>query len=195
MRMSDGFVINLRPVRAFGHRWIGIVLPAALAPVDAVAYSGHREVGHSVPYVGPGVDTTPAIAFLSWLPPGDRGPARTTKVVSGGGLRMVLHSGPGGNVLIGRGAGADYPLGYRASGALWGGASYPQSFPVVFPSPARYIVLVLANGTRKRIPLVIGAGLGFAMIRVTTRSSVMRWGVYDARGKWLSGGHGAPSSP
>jgi len=89
---------------------------------------------------------------------------------------------------------ADYPLGYRASGPLWGGASYPQTVAVVYPSPARYLVLVLANGTRQRIPLVLGAGLGFAIIRFTTRSSVLRWGVYDARGRWLSGGQGAPRS-
>ena len=193
MRLSDGVTVDLLPVGAFGHRWIGIVLPATLVPVDAVAYAGRRQLGHSVPYVGPGFETTPGIAFLSWLPPGDRGPARRTKIVSGGGLRLVLYSGPWGNVLVGPNSGADYPLGFRASGALWGSGSYPQSVPVVFPSPARYLVLVLANGTRRRVPLVLGAGLGFAIIRVTTSSSVLRWDVYDALGQRLAGGQGPPA--
>jgi hypothetical protein len=194
MRLSDG-VVDLHPVEAFGHRWIGIVLPAALTPVEAVAYAGRREVGHSVPYVGPTDEAgnPPVIEFLSWLAPGDRGPVRATKTVSGAGLSLVLHSGPWGNVVVGPGAGADFPLGFRPDGpALWFGGGYPQSVPVVFPSPARYLLLGLASGKRERVQLVLGAGLGFAIIRLTSESAVRRWDVYDALGRRLSGGQGPP---
>jgi hypothetical protein len=89
--------------------------------------------------------------------------------------------------------GKDFPLGFRSSGAMWGGGGYPQSVGVVFPSPARYLVLVLANGIRRRIPLVLGAGVGFAIIRLTSASSVQRWDTYDAHGQRLSGGQGPPA--
>jgi hypothetical protein len=77
---------------------------------------------------------------------------------------------------------------------MWGSGAYPQSVGVVFPSPARYLVLALANGMRRRIPLVLGAGVGFAIIRLTSASSVKRWDTYDAHGQQLSGGQGPPTA-
>jgi len=32
MRLSDGAVLNLYPVEAYGHSWIGLVLPEGLWP-------------------------------------------------------------------------------------------------------------------------------------------------------------------
>lgn len=196
MRLSDGVVVHLYPVEAFGHRWIGIVLPAALTPVEAVAYSGHRELAHAVPYVGPAPSASPEIAFLSWLPPGNDGPARMTKVVRGGGLSLVLRSGPWGNWLGNQGEAWDFPLGFRPGEAsLQGGGGLPQAVPMAFPWPAKYVVLTLSNGTRRRIQLVLGAGLGFAIFKVTARPAVLRWDVYDGIGQRLSGGPGPPGGP
>ena len=101
LRLSDGVVLILRPVAAFGHRWIGVVLPPGLAPVKAVAYSRTSELAHSVPFkFDLGVWE---YDFLTWLPAGDNGPSRATKVVRGGGLALVLRTGPWGNCLIGGG--------------------------------------------------------------------------------------------
>jgi hypothetical protein len=199
MRLSDGSVVRLHPVRAFGHRWIGIVLPPRLTPVAAVAYAGRRDLVHAVPYVGPAPGASPGspeVAFLSWLPPGDDGPARVTKTVRGRGMTLVLRTGPWGNWLGNQGAAWDFPLGFRPSEpALQGGGGLPQPVPMAFPWPAKYLVLTLADGTRERIPLVLGAGLGFAIVTVTARPAVLRWDVYDRLGKRLSGGKGPPGGP
>jgi hypothetical protein len=195
MRLSDGAVVELHPVAAFGHRWIGIALPAALTPVEAIAYAGSKELGHSVPYVGPSPGATPEIAFLSWLSPGVTGPARRTQIVRGGGQSLVLHSGPWGNFLVGQSEDWDFPLGYRVSGALAGGGGLPQTVPVAFPSPARYLRLVFANGTTRRVQLILGAGLGFALVRIPARPAVLRWDAYSPIGQRLAGGQGPPGGP
>jgi hypothetical protein len=195
MRLSDGAVVELHPVAAFGHRWIGIALPAALTPVEAIAYAGSKELGHSVPYVGPGPGITPEIEFLSWLSPGVAGPVRRTQVVRGGGENLVLHSGPWGNFLVGQSEGWSFPLGYRVSGVLGAGGGLPQTVPVAFPPPASYLKLVFANGMTRRVHLVLGAGLGFALVRIPARPAVLGWDVYSAIGQRLAGGQGPPGGP
>jgi hypothetical protein len=195
MRMSDGVVLVLDPVEVFGHRWIGLMLPGSLTPVEAIAYAGRKEVGHAVPYVGPGAGGTPTVEFNDWLPPGVTGPPERIQVVRGGGMTLVLHSGPWGNCLVGQGAEWSYPLGFRVDGVIQGGGELPAPVPMGFPSPARYIELVYSNGTRRRVPLVLGAGLGFAIVKVTARPAVLRWDVYAAVGHRLTGAQGPPGGP
>jgi hypothetical protein len=194
MRLSDGAVIDLHPVRAFGHRWIGVVLPPTLAPVEAIAYSGRRELTHAVPYVRIGADGTPDIWFMSWLRPGEAGPARTTKLVRGAGLSLVLHTGPWGNVLLAESSGWDFPLGFKPDKdpALEDSSELPRPVPLAFAWPARYIVLILSNRTAKVVQLVRGAGIGFAIVKVAARPVILRWDVYDAAWRRLSSGYGPP---
>lgn len=192
MRLSDGVVLNLRPVEAYGRHWIGIVLPRRLAPVKVVAYSRDAEIAHSVPFVGGNFGGSPDIEFLSWLPPGDDGPRRMTKVVRGGGLTFVLHAGPWGNVLVSESQRWSFPLGDHLSGALEGGGGLPRTVPMAFPWPAAYMKLVMSDGSTRRVPLVPVAGLGFAVIRAASKPSILRWGVFDRRGRRLSGGVGPP---
>jgi hypothetical protein len=191
MRLSDGVVLNLRPVEAFGRRWIGIVLPSRPTPVKVVAYTRQAEIARSVPFVGY-LAGEPDIEFLTWLPPGDDGPSRATKVISGADMTLVLHVGPWGNVLTSFDGRMSFPLDYRPSGALAGGGGLPRTVPMVFPWPARYMKLVMSDGTTRRVPLVLGAGLGFAIIRATRSPAIVSWGVYDSGGHRLSGGEGAP---
>jgi hypothetical protein len=66
---------------------------------------------------------------------------------------------------------------------------------MAFPSLARYLSLVLANGATRRVPLVRGAGLGFAIVLIPARPAVLRWSVYSADGQRLSGGQGPPGGP
>jgi hypothetical protein len=192
MRLSDGALIDLHPVRAFGHRWIGVVLPPALTPVEARAYAGRRELAHAVPYVGNGPGSTPEIEFLAWLPPGDSGPARRTNLVRGAGMNLVLHSGPWGNVLRGEDEEWSFPLGFKPNPVLQGSGALPRAVPLAFAWPARYIVLILSNRTAKLVPLVRGAGIAFAIVRVAKRPVILRWDVYDAAWRRLSGGFGPP---
>jgi len=194
IRLSDGVPIDLHPVRAFGHRWIGVVLPPALTPVEARVYAGRRELTHAVPYVRDDPDGTPKIEFLSWLRPGDDGPTRMTKLVRGAGMSLVLHTGPWGNVLLAESAGWDFPLGFKPDKdpALEESVELPRAVPVAFASPARYMVLILSNRTAKLVQLVRGAGIAFAIVKVAARPAILRWDVYDAAWRRLSSGYGPP---
>src|SRR5215472_5915513 len=192
MRLTDGVVLNIRPVEAFGRRWIGIVLPGALAPAKVVAYSRHAEIAHSVPYVGPYIGESRDIEFLSWLPPGDDGPVRMTKTISGGGTTWVLHTGPWGNVLVGPGMVAPLSLGEHPNGALAGGGGLPRTVPMAFSWPAAYMKLVMSDGSTRTVRLVRGAGLAFAIIRAPSNPRIVRWDVYGPGGRRLTGGTGAP---
>jgi hypothetical protein len=190
LRLSDGVVLILRPVQAFGHKWIGIVMPAGLAPVKAVAYGRDRELAHSVPFDdnvgGRNYD------FMSWLPAGDEGPSRMTKVVRGGGMTLVLRTGPWGNCLSNDSEGYSFPLDYHPNGALMGSYGLPRTVPMVFRWPARYMTLDMSDGTKRHVRLVQGAGLAFAIIRAPRNPSINDWNVLDGSGHRLSGGVGAP---
>jgi len=191
MRLSDDAILNLYPVEAYGHWWIGVVLPEGLWPVKAVAFSRHAEIVHSVPFVS-GFPGSRQVFFLTWLPPGDDGPSRMTKLIRGGGTSLVLHTGPWGNCLVGHGSMWVFSLDDYPNGALEGGGGLPRTVPMAFPWPARYVILVMSDGTLRRVQLVRRAGLGFAIVRAPRKPSVVSWGAYDAGGHRLSGGAGAP---
>jgi hypothetical protein len=189
LRLSDGVVLILHPVEAFGHRWIGFVLPDGLAPVKAVAYSEEAELAHSVPFN----DTIARESFfLSWLPAGDEGPSRMTKAIRSGGRRLILRTGPWGNCLVGDYEGWSFSLDDHPNGALEGGGGLPRTVAMAFPWPAKYMTLAMSDGTTRRIKLVQGAGLAFSLVQASRRPSIDEWSVYDGRGRRPSGGHGAP---
>ena len=189
LRLSDGFVLILHPVKALGHKWIGVVLPPGLGPVKAVAYSRGAELAHAVAFHDMKFRD---YEFLSWLSPGNDGPSRMTKVIRGGGRTLILHTGPWGNCLVDDYGGWSFSLDDHPNGALEGEAALPRTVAMAFPWPARYMTLVMSNGTTRRIRLVQGAGLAFALVRAPRRPTINEWNVYDVRGRRLSGGHGAP---
>ena len=193
MRLSNGAVLNLYPVEAFSHRWIGVVLPEGLWPVKAVAFSRDSEIAHSVPFVG-GISGDHEAAFLTWLPPGDDGPRRMTRLIRGGGMSLVLHTGPWGNCLVGDGVMWSFSLDDTPNGALAGGGGLPRTVPMAFPWPARYVSLEMSDATVRRVSIVPGAGVGFAIIRAPRKPRILSWSVYDPSGHRLSGGIGAPGA-
>src|SRR5258708_7839217 len=115
-----------------------------------------------------------------------------TKVVRGGGWKLVLHVGPWGNCLVGESMGWSFPLGDRPNGAIEGSGALPRTVPMAFPWPARYMTLAMSDGTTRRVRLVQGAGLAFAIIRAGLRPSINEWSVYDGHGRRLSGGSCPP---
>jgi hypothetical protein len=115
-----------------------------------------------------------------------------TKVIRGGGRTLVLHAGPWGNCLVGDYEGWSFSLDDHPNGALEGSGWLPRTIAMAFPWPARYMTLNMSNGKTRRIRLVQGAGLAFALVRVPRRPGIDVWSVYDDRGRRLSGGHGPP---
>ena len=65
---------------------------------------------------------------------------------------------------------------------------------MAFPWPAEYMTLAMSDGTTRRVRLVQGAGLAFAIIRAGRRPSIYEWSVYDGRGRRLLCGYGSPGA-
>lgn len=192
VRLSDGDLVKLRPVTAYGRHWIGLVLPEGLLVAKVTAYSGGREIAHSVPYVA----ADGHYNFLTWLPPGDPGPARVTKVVDAAVVPGdMLYVGPWGNCIGYPNAYSCFPVGYRATG--WGSEypnepQTPRSSVIAVPADAAYMLLTLTNHRIERVRVLHGAGVGFVAVRVLAHPWIAHWELYDAAGNPLSGGKGPP---
>lgn len=188
---SDGAILRLYPVRAFGSRWIAVAVPPPLRLLEVIAYAGKAEIEHS----GPFLDFNDAYQFLSWLPPGDDGPARKSTALRAGGVTFTVHTGPWGSCIETDDTDWCYGVGDKpVNGALEGGGGLPRIVPMAFAWPASYLKLVLSNGSVRRVPLVQGAGIGFAVIRAARSPRIVSWAAYDPRGRELHEGTGAPGS-
>ncbi len=107
---------------------------------------------------------------------------------------MVLHTGPWGNVLNFDDGNFSFSLSDHPSGALEGGGGLPRTVPMAFSWPAAYMKLVMSDGSTRRVQLVQGAGLAFAIIRAPRTPHIVRWDVYGSDGRRLTGGVGSPGA-
>jgi len=190
--LSDGAVLNLRPVQAYGMRWVALAVPAGLSLVQVKAYSVRSELVHAVPYQIGG-----SYEFFTWLPPGDPGPARVTKAISPRLLPSArLHTGPWGNCVIeGSSAAECWSLGQPTFGALGDSTQVPRVVLISFRPDASYLVLFLSDGKVNQVPIVRGAGIGVAAVRIVRSPKIVRWAVFDAKWTQVGGGSGPPDSP
>ncbi len=195
VRLSDGIVLKLRPVTAYGRRWVGLVFPAGVTMNRATAYSGAIQIAHTTPFIADDGN----YSFLTWLGPGDHGPAIVTKAIS---RKVVpgdrLFVGPWGNCVGWPGAYSCWPLrSLNVSGWVYEfphAPSTPRSVVMAVRSSVAYMLLHLSNGKTMRVRVVKGAGIGFVAYRITDNPSVLSWGLYSSRGVRLSGGNGPPDS-
>ncbi len=201
VRLSNHQVVNLYPVSADDHRWIGFAAPIDLAATRLIAYAGTRELGHSV--VGP-------YDMSNWLRPGQSGPARTT-VQIGHGLvpknsrvtwTASVHAGPWGYCfwLRGHRAALEEDCISQASARTPGVhvvlATVPKFLAhwylgTALPSVA-YLKVVNADGTSIQAPIVRVDGQGFFAFAVVRGQVPTSWAAYDATGHKLYGGPGTP---
>lgn len=191
VRLSDGDLAKIRPVRAYGRPWIGLVIPDGVTAGLVTAYAGDAEFAHSTPFVDQG-----GYQFLSWLPPGDAGPARSTKVVSATiEPGASLYTGPWGNCVGWSPEHSCFPVGWQVKNWVDEYPSEPRTPRSVLMSvapKASYLLLTLSTGRHQRIPVVTGAGVAFVALRVRASPGIVAWGVYDSRGRELSSGLGPP---
>jgi hypothetical protein len=199
--LSDGAVLDLRPVRFARHHWVGVELPAKLAVTRVVAYSRTGELAYAIPFTAV-QGGLPSIE--DWLRPGQPMPREFTRPIGSGvsaGKRwsVTIHAGPWGQCAV-----IDIP-GDSGGGGCWpptrqpglvtgsgGPTDLPWSFVAAVRPKVRYLVLSLTDGTTRRVPTVQVGGLRFYALVIIRGPRIARWSAYDASGHRLYGGQGAP---
>jgi hypothetical protein len=196
IRLSDGTVLNLRPVAYQGKSWVGVVLPARLAIVNFVAYSRHGELAHAVPY-----ENDPDL----WLKPGQRGLARATTLISSGtvdGRRwwVKAFTGPWGHCFRNsagegfclQGSARERLAGHLTSAAVC--SVTPQGtggyYIAEIAAAARYLRLTMSDGSVVREAAVSVGGRRFAAVEIASSLRMTRWTAYGASGQQLGSGRG-----
>lgn len=207
MRMSDGREVGLRPVAAAGKRWVGLVLrPGGPGVVRAIAFSGRTELGYSVPFSGG--ELRPGTYFLTWLRPGQPGPARAERYIAtggsgGSGWDALVLAGPWGYC-----ASLDAPVASGSRQECWSpsalrsgaGVIMRIGLPAAIPQwiigtaapPVAYLRLVLADHAAFTVPVTAVSGQRFYAVRIAAR--IISWGAYNAAERELYGGNGSPGA-
>jgi hypothetical protein len=195
-RLSDGAVLGLRPVGAYGRRWIALVVPDQLSVSELIVYSARGEIAHSVPFLY-GSNREPH--FYTWLPPGDPGPARSTRLLNSSVVPgQWLHVGPWGTCFMENSdSGMCWPVDQPTFGVIEDYPGHPATSRITvitYRPDVAYLVLTMSNGTTERVPVVRGAGMVFAAFKITRHPAIVSWGAYDSARRRVSGGPGPPDS-
>ncbi len=201
--LSDGIVLNLRPVGFGGRRWIGLELPAKLAVTKVVAYSRSRELAFAIPFTAArgGLPSVEA-----WLRSGERAPRQFARLIGSGvsagkQWSVTVHVGPWGQCAVPAIPGdfgnvGCWPATTRQAGGIMGSGG-PAQFPWWIVAAARprvsYLVLSMTDGTTRHVPTVQVGNIRLYAIVLLGRPRIARWAAYDASGHRLYGGQGAPS--
>jgi hypothetical protein len=203
VELSNGQTLTLHPQWWAGQRYVAMVLPSRLEAENAIAYGASGELGYAIPFNYGGSAT-----FVTWLRPGQQGPAAAgTDVGSGGtgrdrwlvmawigpwGLCERVHEPDGGGV----DGSCESAGGVSESGLVWGDMSSGVGAPELGQAKAdvAYVLVTRSDGSAVRIRAVHLAGYRYgllAMIR-PAKSVVRSWTAYDAVGARLGSGTGDP---
>lgn len=193
VRLGDGTVLTLHPVRVYGTRAVAFAAPVDLGIASVTAYSRHGEIATAIPFNDPG----DMAYFGAWLRPGQHGLARASGMVfsgraGGSSWQVTAYQGPwgfcvkvSGNGVVGCG-----PVLAGAAGpgvACWtmGAATF-----VVGGTPARATrVVITVPGIRsvQVRPVRVGEQELFAFVFPGAAQSVS-WKTYDGSGAVVSSG-------
>jgi hypothetical protein len=194
MILVGGKVLNLTPVRYAGYSWVGLELPAYVYPVRGEAYAGSRELSYSIPApMGFGLD--------NWWLPGQKGPARFTRLVGSGTIdgqswSETARIGPWGYCYQGSGGqvceSGLHPSQFILRGALSeltcgpvgdAGPAGPSGGIAVVGPDAREVELGLSGGGTERFPVVNVAGTHMFAFVYPKRQQVTGMTAFGAGGQ------------
>jgi hypothetical protein len=194
VRLSDGTVLKLIPVKVYGTRFVAFASPPSAPVASATAYLSDGRYLTAIPFNGPGA----LPAFVLWLSPGQPVPPRVTKQIAAGSaaghswaVRAVI--GPWGTCFVASGLDAGM-LGCIA------GTGSTQTRMLVFPggSPGMvagsaaagvgYLTIALTDGRTARVTPVLVGGQRYFAFYLDKGQTVRRWTAYDAAGRQLSSG-------
>ena len=197
VRLGDGQLLVLHPVRADGRRWVAFPVPAGTGVLRVTAYAGRAELSHVIPFTNPaGPSNLPT--FNVWLAPGAAGHPRVTTRLGAG---IVEYAGPWGRCIT-------TPISDGSSAFCNGGFGselrngQPVSVlvaPTVSDAPPIYLATAAAQVSRVTVSVSDGRLLRPAIIRgadgekfftytVGRGQKALRWTAYGADGQRLGSG-------
>lgn len=185
--LSDGRVLTLHPVRAYGVRFVAFAAPEFMIS-KVTAYSARGVLASAVPLHAP----HGALIFNAWLRPGQAVLPRRTWLIGSGNTAGVawsvgIYQGPWGycvldNLLGGVSSGC-YQSPGQAKGRGIGGRTFgpPELIWGFAPPRAAHVVVVMSDHSRVRVRVVTaGQSRYFAFAVASNHLSVNRWMAYDA---------------
>jgi hypothetical protein len=200
VRLTNGTVLNLRPVQAGGVRWIGVAAPLG-AITRAVSFVGRSEYEYAVPFGNNG-----AAEFVTWLRPGQAGLPVASKSVGRGeydgvAWRAAVHAGPwgycasfanGSTCVPATGAPSLLsdgrivaPLACGPLDTSDGKATGASAGVTAVPPGVKNVVLLFANRSRLRLTAVAIAGTRVLGYAIPARPKVVRTLEYGVHGQLL----------
>lgn len=200
VRLGDGQLLVLHPVRADGLRWVAFPVPAGTEVLRVTAYAGRAELSHAIPFTNPaGPANLPSVN--AWLAPGAAGHPRVTTRL---GVGIVEYAGPWGRCFT-------TPVADGSSGFCNGGfgselrngqpvsvivAPTASNAPLIYLATAgaqvSRVTVSVSDGQLLRPTIIRGAdGEKFFTYTVGHGQKALRWTAYGAAGQRLgSGGAG-----
>jgi hypothetical protein len=191
VRLSDGSVLTLTPVKVYGARYVAFASPASLRIDSATAYLSDGQYLTSIPFNWPGG----LASFGAWRSPGQPVPAQSSKLIgsgSAGGSSWSVRAyvGPWGVCFVSTGQ-SICTSDTAAVGTQM--ITLPGDSPGVVAGAAgpgvRYIVVTMTDGSTLRVtPVAVGGQPYFAFYLSKGQQQVRGWAAYDAAGTRLSSG-------
>jgi hypothetical protein len=192
--LTDGAVLRLHPVKAWGARYVAFVAPRGTV-AKVAAYSARGEIASSVP------DPVGSVNFGTWYPPGQHAPAPNhasavigTGTFDGNAWSVRLSSGPSGECVDFGGTPGCEPYSRPAGTAIvqytiYGGLS--SAFAVFFgsavPAVSR-IAIEFPGGKTVARPVTVAGQKYWAFAAAAYKS--VHWTAYNAAGQVVGAGAG-----
>jgi hypothetical protein len=190
--LTDGTVLRLHPVEAWGARYVAFLAPRG-AVAKVAAYSAHGEIASSVP------DPAGSANFGTWYPPGQHGPAPASGVIGAGKFDGIAWSirlslGPSGECVDFSGMPMCQPY-HRPAGtaivqySVLGGLS--GAIAVFFGSAApavSRIAIAFPDGKTVARPVTVAGQKYWAFAAEAYKS--VHWTAYNAAGQVVGTGTG-----
>src|SRR5690349_5048618 len=190
VRLGNGTVLTLHPVRLYGVRLVAFAVPEGAPVASVTAYSPRGEIATAIPFNNPGGMAT----FSTWLKPGQQGLARASGLVGSGSYlgkawSVRAYLGPWGVCLTGQAAGTSASScaetttgsGLGTSVMFWTEAVPAVAAGSAVPSVVRVVVTSPDGKTRQVHPVTVG-GVKFFAFPFGQGPRPWRWTAYDGAG-------------
>jgi hypothetical protein len=197
IQLSDGTELDLRPITAYGHRWVAVAAPVH-AMVRAQSFIGRSEYLYAVAY-----QASYYSEFVTWLRPGQPGLPRAARQLGSGKIAGVpweasVSVGPWGYCVQFADGGTCLPNAASLQPPLIGkplqqltcggidnskGKQIGVAGVVAIPAGVKNVVLKFADGSHLRLVAIPVAGVRTIGYAIPHRPKVVRTLEYGFAGQ------------